>query len=94
MLYLNVLVCCDEKTSRSGELYRISGVFLLRRSRVPVVSFYPRFILQNVPRGDWFCPKCKPKEKKPPAKKRRKFVEEEEEEEAMEVAEEEKSEDG
>lgn len=67
---------------------------MLRRSRVPVVSFYPRFILQNVPRGDWFCPKCKPKEKKPPAKKRRKFVEEEEEEEAMEVAEEEKSEDG
>ncbi|XP_052121345.1 bromodomain adjacent to zinc finger domain protein 1A isoform X2 [Frankliniella occidentalis] len=28
--------------------------------------------LHNVPKGDWFCPTCKPKEKKTPAKKARK----------------------
>lgn len=27
---------------------------------------------QNIPKGDWFCPTCKPKEKKTPAKKPRK----------------------
>lgn len=34
--------------------------------------------LTNVPKGDWFCPACKPKEKKAPAKKPRKVFDEDE----------------
>ena len=36
-------------------------------------------ILQSVPKGDWFCPTCKPKEKKAPAKKTRKVFDDDDE---------------
>lgn len=50
--------------------------------------------LKHVPKGDWFCPDCKPKEtKRSPLKQRRRtFTEEEEEEEDMEEEEEESEE--
>lgn len=40
--------------------------------------------LVNVPRGDWFCPKCKPRDKPSPAKKQRRIFSTESDEEGEE----------